>query len=266
MIGTFPTRRWRSTSRRPTRWLRPIGSKRAAASRNWPTPSSLPVITVPTVRRGASSSRQANWIRRALSRLQTAVIDFFQACRCCDGYRQFAAVRSEESIRKRRSIRRGELLAGHDQNVQPADQRSIPADETSMKIVFVIPMGIDRPSGQRYFNIAKGLVAQGHDRAHPRAASGSRTLSAAALRAGRRGSLVYGPDARQKARHIAGSLFAAATAARGSGFDAGLGARHSGIAGRCLSSGQTAADQRPGGVDRHQSAAQTGLLRRLRRR
>jgi len=31
-----------------------------------------------------------------------------------------------------------------------------------MKIVFVITMGIDRPSGQRYFNIAKGLVALGH--------------------------------------------------------------------------------------------------------
>lgn len=31
-----------------------------------------------------------------------------------------------------------------------------------MKIVFVIPMGIERPSGQRYFNIARGLVAQGH--------------------------------------------------------------------------------------------------------
>ncbi len=31
-----------------------------------------------------------------------------------------------------------------------------------MKITLMIPIGIDRPSGQRYFNIARGLVSRGH--------------------------------------------------------------------------------------------------------
>lgn len=29
------------------------------------------------------------------------------------------------------------------------------------RVVFLLPMGIDRPSGRRYFNIARGLVQLG---------------------------------------------------------------------------------------------------------
>src|SRR6185369_7480958 len=32
----------------------------------------------------------------------------------------------------------------------------------AMRIVFLLPMGIDRPSGSRYFNLARELVRRGH--------------------------------------------------------------------------------------------------------
>lgn len=50
-----------------------------------------------------------------------------------------------------------------------------------MRVVFLLPMGIDRPSGRRYLNIARGLVRRGV-RVRLLALHRSRYLRSASLR------------------------------------------------------------------------------------